>query len=412
MERLNLIAGHLKPGYTSNGQMDDDIVICAFARTALCRGKRGSFKDSSIETMVAPVFKALLDRSGVDPAKIDDICMGNVLLPGCANAQCRMAQFLAGIPETTCLRTTNRQCSSGLEAVSQIAGQIKAGYIKVGIAGGVESMSTADMNGVVDPEKISEAVFEHPKARNCLMPMGITSENVAEKFNITREQQDQMAVDSHAKAAVAQKNGYFKDEIVPVTTTILDKEGNEKKVTADRDEGIREGTTLQKLGKLKAAFKKGGSTTAGNASQVTDGAAAVLVASRKVAKELGLPILAKLKSYAVKGVPPEIMGIGPAAAIPAALDQVGMSVGDIDIYELNEAFASQATYCVEKLGIPMSKVNPKGGAIAIGHPLGMTGARMICTLLTELKRTNKKHGVVSMCIGTGMGAAAIFENEQ
>ena len=220
-----------------------------------------------------------------------------------------------------------------------------------------------------------------------------------------------MAVDSHAKAAHAQKMGWPKDEITVYKTVVKDKEGNEKEVVIDRDDGVRPGTSLEGLAKLKPAFKKGGVTTAGNSSQTTDGAAVALVARRSFAKAHGLPIKGRILSFAVAGVPPEIMGIGPALAIPAALKKCGLTVEDIDCFEVNEAFASQATYCVDTLKIPRSKLNRRGGAIAFGHPLGMTGARMVCTLFSELERTKEKTGIVSMCIGTGMGACGVFERE-
>lgn len=241
--------------------------------------------------------------------------------------------------------------------------------------------------------------------------MGETSENVAQKYGIGRDKQDKMAVESHAKAFKAQQSGLFDSEIVPVKTTVLDKEGKSVEVVVTKDDGIRKETTMESLAKLKPAFRKDGTTTAGNSSQVTDGAAAVVLARRSVAEKLGLPILAKFVQYAVKGCPPEIMGIGPAVAIPELLQKTGLKVNDIDIWEINEAFASQATYSIETLNIPKEKVNPKGGAIALGHPLGCTGSRQIATLLPELVRQNKKLGVVSMCIGTGMGAAALIERE-
>ncbi|NWH52159.1 THIKA thiolase, partial [Fregata magnificens] len=278
-----------------------------------------------------------------------------------------------------------------------------------------------------NPGDISSSMMENSKARDCLIPMGITSENVAEKFGVSRKKQDAFALASQQKclapskssstsnnlplrAAKAQQMGLFKTEIVPVKTTVLDNQGNQKTITVHQDEGIRPSTTLEGLAKLKPAFKEDGSTTAGNASQVSDGAAAVLLAKRSKAAQLGLPVLGVLRSFAVVGVPPDIMGIGPAYAIPVAVEKAGLTLNDIDIYEINEAFASQAVYCVEKLGIPMEKVNPLGGAIALGHPLGCTGARQVVTLLNELKRRGKRaYGVVSMCIGTGMGAAAVFE---
>merc|ERR1719247_1012846 len=242
--------------------------------------------------------------------------------------------------------------------------------------------------------------------------MGITSENIAEKWKISREVQDTMAVDSHNKALAAQKGGLFNDEIVPVNATFKDKDGNETTKLVSADEGPRAGTTMDGLGKLKTVFKAGGSTTAGNASQISDGAALVLLARRSEAVKLGLPILARMRSFAVVGVDPNLMGIGPAFAIPAALEKASLKVDDIDVYETNEAFASQATMTVEHLKIPAEKLNPKGGAIALGHPLGCTGARQIATLLPEMKRQGKKLGCVSMCIGSGMGAAGITESEQ
>ena len=292
-----------------------------------------------------------------------------------------------------------------------VANQIRSNQIDIGIGGGVESMSLFSMMGQMSPETMSDLVFENEMCQKAAQPMGLTSENVATKFGVTREQQDQLAVDSHTKAAHAQKNGWFDDEITAYTSKVTDKEGNEKEVLVNKDCGIRENTTLEGLSKLKAAFKKGGTTTAGNSSQMTDGAAVVLLARRSTAVKLGLPIKGRILSYAVSGVPPEIMGIGPAVAIPAALKKTGLSVADIDIFELNEAFASQALYCARELGVPKEKMNPRGGAIAIGHPLGMTGARMIGTLFSELERTGKKTGVISMCIGTGMGAAGVFERE-
>jgi acetyl-CoA acyltransferase 1 len=292
-----------------------------------------------------------------------------------------------------------------------IANSIRARQIDIGIGGGVESMSLFSMDNIVDANILPNEVFDNPGASSCLMPMGLTSDNVAEKFGITREEQDQMALESHQKAAKAQKAGYFAKEIVPYKTIIKDKDGNEKEIVVDRDDGIREETTLEGLKKLKSAFSKTGTTSAGNSSQVTDGAAAVLLARRDVAKKLGLKVHGRVLGYAVAGVPPEIMGIGPAVAIPAALKKTGLSINDIDVFEINEAFASQATYCVKKLGVPKEKLNPKGGAIALGHPLGCTGARQVTTLFTELERTGKKFGVISMCIGTGMGAAGVFERE-
>lgn len=242
--------------------------------------------------------------------------------------------------------------------------------------------------------------------------MGITSENVAARYGVSRKEQDEFAVLSHQKAAAAIKAGKFKNEIVPITVKVKDeKTGQEKEVVVDTDDGVRGDTTFEGLSKLKPAFSKTGSTTAGNASQVTDGGAAILAMKRSTAQKLGLPIMGVFRTYAVAGCPPDVMGIGPAVAIPPALKAAGLSVNDIDVYELNEAFASQAIYCIKKLNLPMDRVNPNGGAIALGHPLGCTGARQVATLLNELERRKGKYGVVSMCIGSGMGAAAVIERE-
>merc|ERR1719373_1064184 len=260
------------------------------------------------------------------------------------------------------------------------------------------------------PPPISTTVKTSAVCRDCLIPMGITSENVAAKYGVSRQTQDELAVMSHARAAAAKQK--FQAEIVPVKTIRKDPKTNKKSViTVYHDDGVRPQTTMASLAKLKPAFKKGGSTTAGNASQMTDGAAAALMMKRSKAKELGLPIKAVFREFAVAGVDPSIMGIGPAVAIPQVLARCGLSLDDVDLYEINEAFASQATYCVEKLGLSMDNVNVNGGAIAIGHPLGCTGVRMAATLIHEMERRGDKRGVVSMCIGTGMGAAAIIERD-
>lgn len=250
------------------------------------------------------------------------------------------------------------------------------------------------------------------QAKDCLLPMGITSENVAARYGVTRKDQDEFAVRSHQLAAAAIKNGKFKNEIVPVVTKVKDpKTGQEKEVTVDTDEGVRADTAFAGLSKLKPAFTKDGTTTAGNASQVSDGAAAVLAMRRSKAEQLGLPILGVFRAFSVVGVEPDVMGIGPAVAIPDVLKKAGLSPDDIDVYEINEAFASQALYSVRKAGIPIDKVNPNGGAIALGHPLGCTGARQVSTLLNELHRRNGRYGIISMCIGSGMGAAAFITTE-
>lgn len=426
MDRVNRIAGHVQVAVAASPSLapqptaalsaaeksEDDVVICCAVRTAVGKAGKGGFKDTPCEDMLAPLFQEVVKRTKIDPKKIGDCQIGNVLQPGAGAMTARVGQFLGGMPIDTPVLTINRQCSSGLQAVASVAASIRAGVIDVGIGGGVESMSMYNMMSGMDLSKLSTQILNNSAASDCMIPMGITSENVAEEWKIPREKQDNLAVASHAKAVAAQKAGKFDSEIVPVKTTVKDKEGNAKEVTISKDEGPREGTTLDGLSKLKPAFKKGGSTTAGNASQVSDGAALVLLARRSVAKEMGLPILARMRSFAVVGVEPKLMGIGPAYAIPAALEKASLKTDDIDIYEINEAFASQATMSIDHLKIPSEKVNPKGGAIALGHPLGCTGARQIATLMPELKRTGKKFGVVSMCIGTGMGAAGVFESEQ
>jgi len=393
---------------TASQNPDDDVVIVSALRTPICKAGRGAFKDTHPVELLSSVLKATVERTKVDPKSIGDVVVGWVLAPGGGAMAARMASFVAGLPEDVPLATTNRQCSSGLQAFATVAAGIRNGYYDMAIAAGVESMSKNDMTASVG--ELYDKAQDFPKAMECLIPMGITSENVAERFGVTREQQDKLAADSHKKAAAAQKAGKFDAEIVPVTVTVK-KGDQETKVTVSKDEGVRAETTPEGLAKLKAAFKQGGTTTAGNSSQVSDGAAAVLAAKRSVAKKLGLPILGTFRSFAVVGVPPDIMGVGPAFAIPEALKKAGITVNDVDVFEINEAFASQALYSVNKLGIPLEKVNPNGGAIALGHPLGCTGARQIATLLNELKRRRARYGVVSMCIGTGMGAAAVFEAE-
>jgi acetyl-CoA acyltransferase 1 len=283
---------------------------------------------------------------------------------------------------------------------------IKGGMIDVGIGAGVESMTQGGAigGGSMPPVNLN-GLMANKLAKDCLVPMGMTAEIVAERWGVTREMQDAMAVDSHNKALAAQANGDFKNEIVPVE---IEVEG--KAVVIDADDGPRK-TTMDGLAGLKTVFKKNGTVTAGTSSQVSDGAAAVLLMRRSKAQELGVKPIGVFRGAKVVGVDPDVMGIGPAEAIPAVLNATGLTMNDIDIFEINEAFAAQAVMCVQKLGVPAEKLNPSGGAIALGHPLGATGARQVATLLNGLHRTGKKTGVVSMCIGTGMGMAAVFEAE-
>ncbi|PVV00274.1 hypothetical protein BB560_005351 [Smittium megazygosporum] len=414
--RLNQLASHLNGASASRSQIGvkspDDVVIVSAVRTALTKGGKGGFKDTNAEYLLSCVLRAVLQRVNLDPALVDDVVVGNVLPPGGGASMARMAMLYAGYPESTSVMTVNRQCSSGLQAVAQTAAAIRDGTIEIGVGAGAESMSKFyGALGKSLAQQYNPEMLKQQNVRDCLLPMGTTSENVAHEFNITRSKQDSLAAASHARAAAAQRKGNFRDEIVPVATTIIDKDGTKRSVIISQDEGIRPETTVASLGKLKPVFKADGSTTAGNASQISDGAAAVLLMKRSRALELGLPIMGKFVTSAAVGVPPRVMGIGPAYAIPAAVKKANISIDDIDVIELNEAFASQAVYCIEKLGLDPKKVNPNGGAIALGHPLGCTGARQVSTLFNELKRTGKKIGAVSMCIGTGMGMCGIFEAE-
>lgn len=396
--------------YHRTAAFGDDVVIVAAYRTAICKSKRGGFKDTLPDDLLASVLKAVVEKTNLNPNEVGDIVVGTVLAPGSERAiECRMAAFYAGFPETVPLRTVNRQCSSGLQAVADVAAYIKAGFYDIGIGAGVESMTVNQISGV---PKVNPRVDKFAQARDCLLPMGITSENVAQRYGVTRQEQDQAAVASHKRAAAAAASGKFKDEIIPVSTKILDPRTHaEKHVVISVDDGIRPDANLTDLAKLKPAFKKDGSTTAGTSSQVSDGAGAVLLMKRSLAMQKGLPILGVVRSFAAVGVDPAVMGVGPAVAIPAAVKSAGLELDDIDLFEINEAFASQFVYCCKKLDLDPEKVNVNGGAMALGHPLGATGARCVATLLHEMKRRGKdcRFGIVSMCIGSGMGAAAVFE---
>ncbi|KAI5894546.1 thiolase [Schizophyllum commune H4-8] len=393
-------------------QNDNDVVIVAAVRTAMTKARKGGFSNTRPEELLSHVLRAVYKNVNLDPKLIEDVAVGNVLPPGGGATQARMAALHAGIPNTSAVNTVNRQCSSGLTAVNQIANEILAGEIDIGIGSGVESMTFGYGPGAA-PDGYSDEVLKTKEAEDCLIPMGITSENVAADFGIGRAEQDAFAAKSFQKAAAAQKAGKFRAEIVPVQTTVIDpKTEQARPVLVDADDGIRDGVTPESLAKLKPAFSKTGTTHAGNASQVSDGAAAVLLTRRSVAKRLGLPVLGKWVAGAVVGVPPRIMGIGPAVAIPRVLEKTGLAKEDVDFYEINEAFASQAVYSIKSIGIPFEKVNKHGGAIAMGHPLGCTGARQIATGLNIAKQYGDRVFVTSMCIGSGMGMAAVFVSEQ
>ncbi|KAF5379741.1 hypothetical protein D9615_005835 [Tricholomella constricta] len=391
---------------------DDDVVIVSAIRTAITKARKGGFKDTQPELLLSHVLRAVYTQSGLDPALIEDISVGNVLPAGGGAGAARMAALHAGIPYTASLNTVNRQCSSGLTSVNQIANQIRAREIDIGIGAGVESM-TMGYGPASVPAEYSEEVLSNQLAADCLIPMGFTSENVANDYNVSRADQDAFAAASFQKAAAAAKAGKFRGEILPIKAKVVDPKTEQTvEVLIDADDGIREGVTAESLAKLKPAFSKTGSTHAGNASQVSDGAAAVLLARRSTAKRLGLPILGKFVSAATVGVPPRIMGVGPAYAIPRVLEKTGLTTSDVDFYEINEAFASQALYSVRALNLPAEKVNPHGGAIALGHPLGCTGSRQIATGLNIAKQYGARVFVTSMCIGSGMGMAAVFVSEQ
>jgi acetyl-CoA acyltransferase 1 len=416
LDRVQQIGGQISGNPTAGGvakileKRPDDVVVTACCRSAFTKGGKGGFKDTPAQDIMAGVLRAIIDRSKINPALVEDICVGTVLAPGGGATEMRAASLVAGFPETAAVRTLNRQCSSGLQACIDIANQIKTGMIDIGIGAGVESMST--QYGPSAVTEFSELLESHPEAANCKVPMGVLSENMAQDLGITRDSQDKFAASSYQKAAKAQQEGLFKDEIVPLKTKFEDpKTGETREIVVDKDDGIRAGVTAESLGKIRPAFAKNGSIHGGNASQISDGAAAVLLMRRDVAEKLGQTILGKYVAGAVVGVKPLLMGQGPWKAIPRALELSGISRDDVDIYEINEAFASQCLWSANELGIPHEKINPKGGAIAFGHPLGCTGARQVATLLYELRRTGKKVGNTSMCVGTGMGMSATWVAE-
>lgn len=415
-ERLSSILKHLTPGSSGLSSITsknaDDVVITCAIRTPLARGFKGGFKDTQLDYLVYSLLKQVIQKSKIDPQLVEDICCGNVN-EGRAAYLVRAASLAAGFPNTTAASTVNRFCSSGLKATQDIANQIASGSIDIGIGMGAEMM-TVPSGGRTDMVPFHPEILENQDAADCMQPMGQTSENVGKDFNVTRELQDRYAAESYRRAEIAQKAGWFDDEIVPITTEVKDpKTGEVKKVTLTKDEGPRWGTTFESLSKIRPAFPAyGDKSTGGNSSQVTDGAAAVLLMRRSRAIELGQPILAKFVGATVAGLAPRIMGIGPSIAIPKLLTKYNITVDDIDVVELNEAFASMAVYCKDVLKIPHEKMNIRGGAIALGHPLGATGARQIVTGLSECRRQKKKILLTSMCIGTGQGMAGLFVNEQ
>ncbi|MBT2666496.1 acetyl-CoA C-acetyltransferase [Bacillus sp. ISL-4] len=387
-----------------------EAVIVAGARTPVGRAKKGSLASVRPDDLGALVVKETLKRAGNYEDNIDDLIIGCAMPE--AEQGLNMARnigALAGLPYTVPAITINRYCSSGLQSIAYGAERIMLGQSDTVIAGGAESMSLLPMMGhVTRPNaRLAETAPEY------YMGMGHTAEAVAKKYGISRDDQDAFSVRSHQKAAKAIAEGKFSDEIVPVEVTLRsvgpDLKLKEKSFTFTQDEGVRPGTTAEVLKKLRPAFSVTGSVTAGNSSQTSDGAAAVMVMDREKASSLGLKPMGKFRSFAVAGVPPEIMGIGPIAAIPKALKLAGLELSDIGLFELNEAFASQSIQIIRELGLNEEIVNVNGGAIALGHPLGCSGAKLTLSLLHEMKRRNQQFGVVTMCIGGGMGAAGVFE---
>ena len=388
-----------------------EAVIVSCVRTAIGRAPRGTLRFTRPDYMASEVIKEAIARAkGLDPAEIEDVILGCSFPEGEQGMNIgRMAALEAGLPDSVPGQTVNRFCSSGLQSIAIAAERIMCGFAEVIVAGGVESMSMVPMGG----NKTSPSPVLAEVNIEAYAPMGITAEFVAERFNVSREDQDKLAFRSHQNAAAAIKEGRFKDEIVPIKVIDRfpgpDNKIVEKEIIFDTDEGVRYDTSLEVLAKLRPVFKRGGSVTAGNSSQTSDGAAAAVVMSADKAAALGLKPMAVFRGYAVAGCPPEIMGVGPSVAIPKLMKLTGMNIEDIDLFELNEAVASQARYCIRELGLDMDKVNVNGGAIALGHPLGCTGSKLTATLLNELARRNGRYGVVSMCIGGGMGAAGLFE---
>lgn len=414
MERLNQLAGQLKPSSKQAilEKNPDDVVIVAAYRTAVTKGLKGGFKDVRSDYILRNFLVEFIKKTKVDPKLIEDVSCGNVLNQGAGATEHRGACLSAGIPYTAGFIAVNRFCSSGLMAISDISNKIKCGEIDCGLAAGVESMSSNW--GPQAISKVDANLAEDPEMEKCMIPMGITNENVAAKYNIPRSVQDEFAAKSYAKASNAVKRGAFKDEILPIQTAIAQGDEDEGDVTyknaiIDTDECPREGVTAQSLSKIRPAFKSDGSTHAGNSSQVSDGASAVLLMRRSVAEQKGYPIEGKFVLCSTVGCPPEIMGVGPSVAIPEVLKKTGLTIDDIDVFEINEAFAAQCLYSAQVCKVPEEKLNINGGAIAIGHPLGGTGTRQYATILRLLKKG--EIGLTSMCIGSGMGAASILVRE-
>ena len=391
-----------------------DAVIVSAVRTPVGKAKRGGLATVRPDEMAATTIQALLKRTPtLDPAQIEDVVIGCAFPEGEQGLNiARMISLRAGLPDSVPAETINRYCASGVQSIAHVAYAIQNGQMEVGIAGGAESMTMIPMTGF----KFSPNPYFAQDLPHYYTNMGLTAENVAEKYEVSREDQDEFSLKSHQKAAQAVNTGLFDPELVPLDVEVVEFNGHEKpdrkNFTVARDEGPREDTNMEALARLKPAFKEGGVVTAGNSSQMSDGAAAVMVMSSERAAALGLTPLARFVSFAVGGVAPELMGIGPVVAIPKALKIAGLTLDDIDLIELNEAFAAQSLAVMRTLELDETRVNVNGGAIALGHPLGCTGAKLTTQLIHEMGRRKSKYGMVTMCIGGGMGAAAIFENLQ
>ncbi len=385
-----------------------EAVIVSSVRTAVGKAGRGTLRQTRPDDMAAEAIKGALARvPAVSPEMIGDVVLG-CAMPEAEQGMnvARIASLLAGVPHTAAAMTINRFCSSGLQAIALADDAVRSGRVDVAVAGGTESMSLIPMGG----HKVAPNPTLLERYPDSYLGMGMTAELVAQKYGIDRERSDAFALESHRKALAAIEGGRFRDETVPLTVTLPpDNGGPPRTLTFDVDEGPRRDTDAAALAKLKPAFSARGIVTAGNASQMSDGAAATVVIAAEKAKDLGLRPLGRLLAYAVAGVPPEIMGIGPVEAIPKALRLAGLSLDQIDLIELNEAFACQALAVIAAAGLDPAKVNVNGGAVALGHPLGCTGAKLTATLLAEMRRRQARYGLVTMCVGGGMGAAGIFE---
>jgi acetyl-CoA acyltransferase len=388
-----------------------EAVIVSIARTAVGKAPRGTLRNTRPDDMAAAVIQEVLRRvPGLDPNEIEDVILG-CAMPEAeqGNNVARVASLRAGLPVTCSAMTVNRFCSSGLQAIALAAERIMAGFAEVIVAGGTETMSMIPMGG----NRFSPNPYLMEHSPDAYLNMALTAENLVRKYSITREQQDQFALRSHQRALEAIAAGKFKEEIVPLEVVEVSLEGKDKpqtrKIIFDTDEGPRADTSLAALAKLKPVFHARGTITAGNASQTADGAAAAVVMSMERAKGLGMKPLARFVSYATAGTLPEEMGIGPVFAIPKALKLAGLKLADIELIELNEAFAAQALAVIRLAELGLEKINVNGGAVALGHPLGCTGAKLTATLLGEMKRRNTRYGMVTMCVGGGMGAAGVFE---